>query len=86
MVMSVGLLLAVSVPIGEVDEIRGLYAVLYYSLAAAMAVVGGLLISLGLMIGTTLRGLIQIGHPKEVSDLLAEHPEEALSREETVDR
>jgi len=86
MVMSVGLLLAVSVPIGEVDEIRGLYAVLYYSLAAAMAVVGGLLISVGLMIGTTLRGLIQIGHPKEVSDLLAEHPEEALPKEETVDR
>lgn len=69
--MGVGVLLAVSVPIGEVDEIRSHYAVLYYILSGAMAVLGGLVTSMGLMIGATLRGLIEAAHPEGDSDLIS---------------
>lgn len=70
-IMGVGLLLAVSIPIGEVDEIRQAYAVLYYALSGAMAVLGGLVTTMGLMIGATLRGLIAAVHPEGESDLIA---------------
>lgn len=68
--MGVGLLLAVSVPISEVEELRRYYAVLYYILVAAIAIVGGMIVSVGLLIGATLRGLTEIGHPEGDSDLV----------------
>jgi len=71
-IMGVGLLLAVSVPISEVEEFRRYYVILYYILAGAMAVVGGLIVAVGLMIGATLRGLIDLGHPEGASDLVAD--------------
>jgi hypothetical protein len=72
MIMGVGVLLAVSVPVGEVDRIEGHYDVLYYVLTAAIAVLGGLLTTLGLMIGATLRGLLGAVHPEGESDLVDE--------------
>lgn len=71
-IMGVGVLLAVSVPIVEVDDISGLYAALYYALSAAIAVLGGLVTAMGLMIGATLRGLIGAAHPDGESDLVDE--------------
>lgn len=71
-IMSVGLLLAVGVPIEEVEDARPYYVVLYYVLAAGMAVLGGMVVSIGLMIGATLRGLANLQHPDGVSDLLHE--------------
>lgn len=71
-IVSVGLLLAVGVPIQEVDEVRPYYAFLYYVLAAGMAVLGGMVVSIGLMIGSTLRGLVNLQHPDGISDLLHE--------------
>ncbi len=75
-IMSAGLLLAVGVPVQEVDEMRPYYAILYYVLAGGMALVGGMVVSMGLMIGSTLRGLVDVQHPDGVSDLLIEeeHP------------
>jgi len=69
-IMGVGVLLAVSVPIAEVEGISGLYAALYYGLSAAIAVLGGLVTTMGLMIGSTLRGLIGAAHPDGDSDLV----------------
>lgn len=71
-ILSTGLLLAVGVPIREVDEIRPYYAILYYILAGGMALVGGMVVSMGLMIGATLRGLVNVQHPDGVSDLLSD--------------
>lgn len=71
-IMGVGVLLAVSVPIVEVEEISELYASLYYILSAAIAVLGGLVTTMGLMIGATLRGLIGAAHPEGESDLIEE--------------
>jgi len=71
-VMGVGVLLAVSVPVVEVPEIAPHYAALYYGLSAAMAVLGGLVTAMGLMIGATLRGLIGAAHPDGDSDLVEE--------------
>ena len=71
-IVSVGLLLAVGVPIQEVDEVRPYYAILYYLLAAGMALLGGMVVSMGRMIGATLRGLVDVQHPDAVSDLLHE--------------
>jgi hypothetical protein len=69
--MGVGLLLAVSVPISEVEELRSYYTILYYILVAVIALVGGMIVSVGLLIGATLRDLTDIGHPDGDSDLLA---------------
>lgn len=71
-VMGVAVLLAVSVPVVEVPEISELYAALYYGLSAAIAVLGGLVTTMGLMIGATLRGLIGAAHPEGESDLIEE--------------
>lgn len=64
------LLLSVSIPIGEVEEIRTYYAYFYYALAAGMSALGGLVVAVALLIGATLRGIINIGHPEGESDLL----------------
>lgn len=69
-VIGVLVLLAVTVPIGEVEELRTYYSAFYYGLAAAMAVLGGVVVSMGLLIGATLRGLLEIGAPRGTSDLL----------------
>ncbi|MFZ0014845.1 MAG: hypothetical protein WAL25_12110 [Acidimicrobiia bacterium] len=79
MIMGVGVLLAVSLPIGEVDRVRGYYDVLYYVLTAAIAVLGGLLTTLGLMIGATLRGLLGAVHPEGESDLVDKEASESRS-------
>ncbi|HEX6220968.1 MAG TPA: hypothetical protein VF115_07725 [Acidimicrobiia bacterium] len=71
-IMGVVVLLAVSVPVVEVPEISQHYAALYYGLSGALAVLGGLVTSMGLMIGTTLRGLIGAAHPEGESDLVEE--------------
>jgi len=71
-IMSVALLLAVGVPIQEVEEMRPYYAILYYVLAGGMALVGGMVVSMGLMIGATLRGLVNVQHPDGISDLLSD--------------
>lgn len=75
-IVSASLLLAVGVPIQEVDGMRRYYAVLYYVLAGGMALLGGMVVSMGLMIGATLRGLVNVQHPEGISDLLSEdeHP------------
>jgi hypothetical protein len=70
MIMGVGVLLAVSIPVVEVEGLRRYYAVLYYLLSAAIAVLGGLLTTMGLMLGTTLKGLIDAAHPEGESDLI----------------
>lgn len=64
------ILLAVTVPIGEVEELATYYAVFYYALGAALALLGGLVVAIGLLIGTILRGLIALGHSDGQSDLL----------------
>lgn len=74
-IMSTGLLLAVGVPIQQVDEVRPYYDILYYVLAGAMSLVGGTVVSMGLMIGATLRGLVNVQHPDADSDLLPSEDE-----------
>ncbi|HSM02087.1 MAG TPA: hypothetical protein VK960_06620 [Acidimicrobiia bacterium] len=82
-VMGVILLLAVTVPLAEVEEITISYATVYYVLTGAMALLGGLLVSVALLIGSTIRGLIAIGKPGVKSDLIAESDEPA---EESLNR
>lgn len=70
LVTAVAMLLAATVPVGEVDEVTRFYDAYYYVLASGISVLGGVTISMGLMIGATLRGLVRIGHPDSTSDLL----------------
>ena len=73
-------LLAVAVPIAEVEGLATYYAAFYYVLAAALSLLGGLVVAMGLIIGFILRGLIAIGHPEGESDLLREGQEEPEER------
>lgn len=53
-------LVAVAVPIEEVEELRDFYAVLYYSLTAMLSILGGLIVAMSLMIGSTIRALVEV--------------------------
>lgn len=72
LILGVGVLLAVTFPVTEVSEMRLPYDVLYYILSGALALLGGMVTAMGLLIGTTLAGLIRVGHPDEVSDMVQE--------------
>lgn len=69
-VVGIVVLLAVTLPIGEVEELATYYHIFYYVLAGSLSVLGGLVVATGSLIGVTLRGLIAIGHPEGESDLL----------------
>ena len=70
--LGTGLLLAVTMPIGEVENLSRLYDWAYYILAAATAVLGGMTVTIGLMISSTLLGLIELAHPEGSNELLHE--------------
>lgn len=71
--LSTLVLLAVAIPIEEVEQLATYYAIFYYALAAALSLLGGLIIAIGVIIGFLLRGLIAIGHSEGDSDLLRGH-------------
>lgn len=75
-------LLAVAIPISEVEELATYYAIFYYVLAAALSLLGGLVIAIGVIIGFLLRGLIDIGHSEADSDLLSEVGREESERQD----
>lgn len=69
-VLGVVILVALSVPIEEVDDLRARYAQLYYALAAGISVLGGVVVAMALMIGATVHGLIDLGRGPEGSHLV----------------
>lgn len=71
-VVSVVVLIAMAIPIGEVDEVRGYYPVLYYMLAGLISLLGGLVVALALMIGGTVSGLADAAHPEGRSHLIVD--------------
>lgn len=75
-VLGVSLLLAATIPLREVDELTSLYDDLYYILAGAVSLLGGVLVSLGLMISATLIGLIDVFHPEGSSPLLRQQDDD----------
>lgn len=74
------LLLAVTMPIEEVQDLTAFYDVLYYVLATATAVLAGVMVTIGLMISATLIGLIELAHPEGSNHLLGEDEPEMSSR------
>lgn len=70
-VVGVGILLAVTLPVTEVDGLGEIYDLLYYILVVGVSLLGGIIVTIGLMIAATLVGLIDIGHPQG-SNLLLE--------------
>jgi hypothetical protein len=75
--LGVAILLAVSIPISEVETLKGFYDVMYYSLTAALALLGGVVVTIGLMITATLVGLIHLADPRGDSKYLANDSGEA---------
>jgi hypothetical protein len=69
-VISVVVLVAMAIPIEEVDEVQGFYAAFYYILAALMSLLGGVIVSIALMIGSTVGGLVSAAHPEGSSSLI----------------
>lgn len=70
LVLAVVILLTVGVPIEEVANAQPYYEGFYYVIAAGMAALAGLIVSMALMIGSTLRALTEIGSPERPSRLL----------------
>lgn len=69
-VASVVLLLFLGLPVGEADQLRVYYDVVYYGVTAAASILGGLLIAIVLMLHRTITGLVDIGHPAGESQLI----------------
>ena len=59
-IVSTLVLIAVTVPIEEVDELTSYYDALYYALAGATAIVGGSVIATALLIAETVSGLVRV--------------------------
>lgn len=78
--LGAAVLLAVTMPIGEVAEISSLYDVLYYVLAVAIAALGGVMAAIGLMISSTLRALITLADPDGSNEML-DQPDAAIRDE-----
>lgn len=68
-VIAVAVLLLTTVPLREVEGLSGFYDIFYYFLAASTSLLGGVVVTVGLMISATLLGLIELAHP-EGSNLL----------------
>ncbi|NNL49064.1 MAG: hypothetical protein HKO76_11945 [Acidimicrobiia bacterium] len=82
-VISIAILLFIGLPLEESEELLRYYNVVYYSVMAASAVLGGVLVSVILMLHQTIKGLIAIKHPALESDLIEVGGEE--DDEETYD-
>ena len=59
-IVSTLVLIAVTVPIEEVEELMSYYDALYYALAGATAIVGGTVIATALLISETVSGLVRV--------------------------
>jgi hypothetical protein len=68
-VAAVILLLLSGLPLEEIEGAQRFYDFYFYALSGGISVLGGLAISMALMIGSTLKELAQIGEPGH-SDLL----------------
>lgn len=68
-----GLLVAVNVPIESMEQLTATYDVMYYALAVAISILGGVLMALGFMISATLIALMRLatrfGSPDDTPDL-----------------
>lgn len=63
-ILSTLVLIAVTIPIGEVDELTSYYDVMYYVLAATTSLVGAAIVATTLLIAETVYGLIKMAHPE----------------------
>jgi hypothetical protein len=72
-ILSTLVLIAVTIPIGEVDELMSYYDVMYYVLAGTTSLVGAAIVATTLLIAETVYGLIRMAHPTidEPSEVLA---------------
>lgn len=71
-VLSTLVLIAVTVPIGEVEEASDYYAALYYVLALTTSLVGASVVATALLIAETIKGLITMTQPEEDDTNLTE--------------
>ncbi len=72
LILSVGVLMFLSIPLEESESLRTWYDIVYYAIAVASSVLGGLVISIVLMLNYAIRGLVDIGHPEGDSHLIAD--------------
>lgn len=75
-VVGVAVLVAMAIPVEEVEELRSYYSVLYYVLAGFASLLGGLIVAMSLMIGGTVRGLVDAAHPKGNSSIIEQRSED----------
>ncbi len=71
LILSVAVLMFLSIPIEESESLRTWYDFVYYAIAVSSSVLGGLVISIVLMLNYAIRGLVDIGHPGGESHLIA---------------
>lgn len=63
-------LVSLSIPVEQVEDLQNWYAAVYYGLAVAAACLGGLVVATTILIWWTIQGLVDIGHPGGASELI----------------
>lgn len=69
-VAGVSVLVVLAIPMEEVDGLRPYYSILYYTLAAMISLLGGVIVATSLMIGGTVSGLVELARPDGNSRLV----------------
>lgn len=75
-VVSTLLLVMVTLPLEEVEGLSTWYSIFYHGLAGMIGLLGGLVVAMGLLIGSTIRGLIGIGRGFRTELLVEGGPED----------
>lgn len=76
-VMGVFVMISLAVPLQNVEELRGWYHVVYYTTAGSLAVLGGLVVAMTLLIGSSIYHLTSVGAFGTDSLILEDQPDEA---------
>ncbi len=71
-VLSIAILIFIGLPLEESEELLRYYNLVYYAIMGASAVLGGVLVSVILMLHQTINGLIAIERPERESDLIGD--------------
>ncbi|NIP81417.1 MAG: hypothetical protein GWM90_20260 [Gemmatimonadetes bacterium] len=72
LIASIAVLMILTFPLEESEQLRQFYSVVYYTLLGASAVLGGMMVSVVLMLLNAIRELVGVFHPRGDSQLLAD--------------
>ncbi len=82
MIGGVGLLLILTVPLSEADDLQNWYNTIYYLVLVVASLIGGGLVAITLSLRTAVSGLLNAAHPEAESSIFVDRDESEETRED----